>query len=45
MSPGVAVAIGCGVAGAIVGTALIAFVIKRILAKRRKSYDPIPESP
>lgn len=35
-SSGMAVAIGCGVAGAIVGTASIAFATKRILAARAK---------
>ena len=36
-SPALAVAVGCGVAGAIVGTATVAFVIKKVLAKRRKT--------
>lgn len=35
-SSGMAVAIGCGVAGAIVGTASIAFATKRILSARAK---------
>lgn len=45
------VAIGCGVAGAIVGTASIAFATKRILASRGKSdfdgidMDPQPDTP
>lgn len=36
-SPALAVAVGCGVAGVIVGTAAIAFIIKKVLAKRRKA--------
>jgi len=49
-SSGLAVAIGCGVAGAIVGTASIAFATKRILAHRaRAAYDlvedPQPDAP
>lgn len=49
-SSGLAVAIGCGVAGAIVGTASIAFATKRILAHRaRAAYDliddPKPDGP
>jgi len=49
-SSGLAVAIGCGVAGAIVGTASIAFATKRILAHRaRAAYDliddPQPDGP
>ncbi|KAK3711939.1 hypothetical protein QZH41_009437, partial [Actinostola sp. cb2023] len=48
-SSGLAVAIGCGVAGAIVGTASIAFATKRILAhKARAAYDavdPLPDGP
>jgi hypothetical protein len=36
-SPALAVAVGCGVAGVIVGTATVAFVIKKVLAKRRKT--------
>lgn len=48
-SSGLAVAIGCGVAGAIVGTASIAFATKRILAhKARAVYDamePQPDGP
>ena len=49
-SSGLAVAIGCGVAGAIVGTASIAFATKRILAHRARAvYDlldePQPDAP
>ena len=36
-SPALAVAVGCGVAGVIVGTATVAFIIKKVLAKRRKA--------
>lgn len=50
-SSGLGVAIGCGVAGAIVGTASIAFATKRILASRGKGkpdfdmmdIDPQPD--
>jgi len=50
-SSGLGVAIGCGVAGAIVGTASIAFATKRILASRGKtglgsmSMDAVPDMP
>ncbi|XP_065670400.1 uncharacterized protein LOC100210679 isoform X1 [Hydra vulgaris] len=50
-SSGLAVAIGCGVAGAIVGTAAIAFATKSILASRSKGeidladMDPQPDTP
>ncbi|EDO33752.1 predicted protein [Nematostella vectensis] len=45
-SSGFAVAIGCGVAGAIVGTASIAFATKRILAhKARAVYDAVDPQP
>lgn len=49
-SSGLAVAIGCGVAGAIVGTASIVFATKRILAARAKgNFDgmegPTPDAP
>jgi len=41
---GLAVAIGCGVAGAIVGTASIAFATKRILAHRaRANFEELPQ--
>ncbi len=45
-----AVAIGCGVAGAIVGTASIVFATRRILAARSKGgFDgmegPTPDAP
>ena len=49
-SSGLAVAIGCGVAGAIVGTASIVFTTRRILAARAKGgFDgtegPKPDAP
>jgi len=49
-SSGLAVAIGCGVAGAIVGTASIVFTTRRILAARAKGLadgmeGPKPDAP
>lgn len=42
---GLAVAIGCGVAGLIVGTASIAFAVQRILAKKAAEAEEIDEYP
>lgn len=44
-SSGLAVAIGCGVAGAIVGTASIAFATKRILAHRARAAVDLLDGP
>lgn len=50
-SSGLAVLIGCGVAGIIVGTASIAFATKRVLGARSRTdfdpadIDPVPDAP
>ena len=38
-----AVAIGCGVAAAVVGTAAVAFIAKRIMGKKFTTYELLRE--
>lgn len=38
-----AVAIGCGIAAAIVGTAAVAFIARRILGKKPMNYELLRE--